>query len=213
MIHIEDLIDEPFGAAALQQLIARPGVLQRGRVYRPVDIAQALRAEFGVLGGRTTKEAVLVAFKGYLKGKRSAFSKIGRGRYRFLGPDGQGAAAAEAVPDAELELGGGLCQVYAWYLPHYRRVSPERWPVQIGWAGPDGLDLPVDELPETPCVLLRLRCADEELAAKRAMLIQAHLESRGRAVPDLPSSHWFETNRDELEQVARAILPPDDLRQ
>ena len=183
---MDDLVKERFGADAARELCQKPGLFERGRVYRRIQISRKLRDEFVERGGdeKTTPEAVAVALKKWLVASDSPFSRVGRGRYRFAGveastgqmfdagvvSEGSDAAYGEELTP-QRELGTGPYEVYAWCLPQYQEASGDRWPIKIGRAGPDGLRRRVrdfqENLPERPRYLLRLRCADDREAKDR----------------------------------------------
>ena len=108
---LNDLIKEPFGAAAARELCRMVGLFQPGRLYRRIEISDALRKEFVRYGGAsgTTNAAVATVLKKWLLTHASPFRKEMRGRYRFLGLEAdtkQYPAASPggfAVRDAPLE--------------------------------------------------------------------------------------------------------------
>jgi len=113
------------------------------------------------------------------------------------------------------EIGAGSYEVYAWYLPRYQATSENRWPIKIGKAGPDGLSRGLSDfhanLPEQPCYLLRLRCADDREARDREALLHAWFRSRGQGLNDPPSKNWFLTNPSEIADAVRNIIGADAL--
>lgn len=223
---IEELAKERFGADAARELCRRPGLFERGRLYRRHEISRTLRDEFVRRGGAegTTKDDVARVLKKWLLGRDSPFEKEMRGRYRFVRADGStgrtpdsvdghpdGVDAAEvADPAPGKELGEGPYEVYAWCLPLYQEASGGRWPIKIGMAGPDGLlrrfrDFH-ENLPESPRYLLRLGCADAREARDREFLLHAWFRSRGQKLDGVPGEEWFLTNPDEIEEAVRNII-------
>lgn len=221
---MDDLVKERFGADAARELCQKPGLFERGRVYRRIQISRKLRDEFVERGGdeKTTPEAVAVALKKWLVASDSPFSRVGRGRYRFAGveastgqmfdagvvSEGSDAAYGEELTP-QRELGSGPHEVYAWCLPQYQETFGDRWPIKIGRAGPDGLRRRIREiqesLPERPRYLLRLGCADDREAKDRESLLHAWFRSRRQKLDDLPGEEWFVTNPDEIEEAIRNI--------
>ena len=221
---MDDLVKERFGADAARELCQKPGLFERGRVYRRIQISRKLRDEFVERGGdeKTTPEAVAVALKKWLVASDSPFSRVGRGRYRFAGveastgqmfdagvvSEGSDAAYGEELTP-QRELGTGPYEVYAWCLPQYQEASGDRWPIKIGRAGPDGLRRRVrdfqENLPERPRYLLRLRCADDREAKDRESLLHAWFRIRRQKLDDLPGGNWFVTNPDEIAEAIRNV--------
>lgn len=121
---------------------------------------------------------------------------------------------SDAPGDGELtperEIGAGPCEVYAWCLPRYQATTGSRWPIKIGKAGNHGLGRRLsdfhEDLPEQPCYLLRLRCADDREARDREALLHAWFRSRGLELNDLPGKGWFLTNPREIEDAIRSII-------
>ena len=230
---LNHLVKEPFGAAAARELCRGGGVFEPGRLYRRLEISDALRGAFVEHGGAagTTRARVAQVLKKWLVGSASPFRKEARGLYRFLGREADaarylGAAvpsiAANAVNDASLdvgltperEIGTGPCEVHAWCLPRYVTACDGRWPIKVGSAGAEGfaralLDF-LDNLPERPRYLLRLGCADETEALRREMLLHAWFTSRGQQVDGAPGNGWFHTNPGEVEQAARNLVATDN---
>lgn len=167
--------------------------------------------------------------KKWLSAPSSPFRKEMRGRYRFLGFDatigqspgvaGPASASTDAPPSVEpspvREIGSGPCEVYAWCLPRYQATSDDRWPIKIGKAGPDGLGGRLSDfhenLPEQPCYLLRLGCADDREARDREALLHAWFRSRGQELNDLPGKEWFLTNPREIADAVGNIIGTDAL--
>ena len=107
------------------------------------------------------------------------------------------------------ELREGTHEVYAWYLPQYERAVGDRWPIKIGRAGPDGLRRRLrdfqENLPERPCYLFRLGCANDREARDLESLLHAWFRTRGQKLKDVPGEEWFLTNPSEIEEAFRAI--------
>ena len=223
---IEDLVKERFGTAVAHELSRKSGLFEHGKLYPRSHITETLRDEFVRRGGDddTGKDAVARVLKKWLSAPGSPFRKEMRGRYRFLGFDatiGQaldmanpGTASRNAPktggPSPVREIGAGPYEVYAWYLPRYQATSEDRWPIKIGKAGPDGLSRRLgdfhENLPEQPCYLLRLRCADDREARDREALLHAWFRSRGQELRDLPGKEWFMTNPQEIADAVRNII-------
>ncbi len=228
---IEDLVKERFGTDVARELSRKPGLFEHGKLYPRSHITETLRDEFVRRGGDddTRKDAVARVLKKWLAAPSSPFRKEMRGRYRFLGFDATiGQALGMADPDSTnrdapragapspvREIGAGSYEVYAWYLPRYQATSENRWPIKIGKAGPDGLSRGLSDfhenLPEQPCYLLRLRCADDREARDREALLHAWFRSRGQGLNDPPSKNWFLTNPSEIADAVRNIIGADAL--
>ena len=229
---IEDLVKERFGTDVARELSRKPGLFKHGKLYPRSHITETLRDEFVRRGGDddTRKDAVARVLKKWLPAPDSPFRKEMRGRYRFLGfdatighalnmaaPDSAGRKAPKASgPGPVREIGAGPCEVYAWYLPRYQASSENRWPIKIGKAGPDGLtrrlgDI-LENLPEQPCYLLRLCCADDREARDREALLHAWFRSRGQELTDLPGKKWFMTNPQEIADAVRNIIGANALQ-
>ncbi len=225
-----DLVMERFGAAALRELCREPGIFEPGKLYRRVEISQRLRDAFVACGGSddTTKHDVAIVLKKWLTRPESPFRREARGRYRFLGPEGEaerlraahdqgnsGGRVSHGDPAPEREIGEGRHEVYAWCLPQYQVTAGRRWPIKIGRAGPEGFarrwrDFR-ENLPERPRYVLRLACADEREARDREALLHAWFRTRGRKLKDLPGQEWFLTNPAEIDEAIRNIIGPADL--
>lgn len=226
---MDDLVKERFGAAAARELCRKRDLFEQGTLYKRIEISETLRDEFVRCGGdeNTRTDDVAIVLKKWLLGSISPFRKEIRGRYRFLGFDGAtgqvldvaaagsagGDVANGGAPVPEREIGAGPYEVYAWCLPQYQANSDARWPIQIGKAGPGGLKRALrdfqENLPEWPCYLLRLWCADEREARERESLLHAWFRSRGQKLNDLPGEEWFLTNPSEIEEAIRNIIGAD----
>lgn len=230
---LNHLVKEPFGAAAAHALCRVRGLFEPGRLYRRLEISDALRGAFVEHGGAadTTRARVAQVLKKWLVGSASPFRKEARGLYRFLGWEADAARylaasapviAAHAVNDASLdvgltperEIGAGPCEVHAWCLPRYEAASDGRWPIKVGSAGAEGFARALldnlDNLPERPRYLLRLGCADESEARRREVLLHAWFTSRGQQVDGAPGNGWFHTNPGEVEQAVRNLVATDN---
>ncbi|MDE0110589.1 MAG: GIY-YIG nuclease family protein [Bryobacterales bacterium] len=223
---IEDLVKERFGTAVARELSRKPGLFEHGKLYPRSHITETLRDEFVRRGGDddTRKDAVARVLKKWLSGPSCPFRKEMRGRYRFLGfdatigqalgiarPDSaKGEAPRTGAPSPVQEIGAGSYEVYAWYLPRYQATSENRWPIKIGKAGPDGLSRRLSDfhenLPEEPCYLLRIRCANDREARDREALLHAWFRSRGQELNDLPGKEWFLTNPREIADAVGNII-------
>lgn len=223
---VKDLVKERFGADVARELSRKPGLFEDGKLYQRREIAEKLCVEFVRRGGddNTRKDAVARVLKKWLSAPSSPFRKEMRGRYRFLGFDatiGQALGMADpgsatrhaprtVAPSPVQEIGAGSYEVYAWYLPRYQATSENRWPIKIGKAGPDGLSSSLSDfqenLPEQPCYLLRLRCADDREARDREALLHAWFRSRAQELNDRPSKNWFLTNPAEIADAVRNII-------
>lgn len=226
---IEDLVKEPFGTAVARELCQKSGLFEQGKLYKRIQITETLREEFVNRGGDvdTENDAVARVLKKWLSGPDSPFEKVMHGRYRFLGLDGateqaldvedrgngRSDASRGSAPAPEREIGVGPYEVYAWCLPQYQASSADRWPIQIGKAGPAGLRRRLSDfhgnLPERPRYLLRLRCANEREARDREALLHAWFRSRGQKLNDLPGEEWFLTNASEIEEAVRNLIDAD----
>ncbi len=226
---IEDLVKEPFGADAAHELCRVPKLFEPGALYKRVQISETLLSEFVRRGGSdtTTKDQVATVLKKRLLDPSGPFRKEKRGRYRFVGFDGQ-SEREFGLGDRDIEgndpandegltpgreFGEGPCEVYAWCLPQYQETSGDRWPIKIGRAGPDGLRRRFrdfqENLPERPRYLLRLGCADDREAKDRESLLHAWFRSRGQKLDDLPGEEWFLTNPSEIEKAIQNIIRAD----
>ena len=223
---LNDLIKEPFGAAAARELCRMGGLFQSGRLYRRIEISDALRKEFVRHGGAsgTTNAAVATVLKKWLLTRASPFRKEMRGRYRFLGLEGDARQYPGASPggfvvrDApleialspELEIGAGPCEVYAWCMPGYMASGDGRWPVQFGRAGIEGFNGQLREfqkcLPERPRYLLRLGCADMAEARRKKSLLNAWFTERGQEIAEALGNDWFKTNPDEIDEAVQDLM-------
>ena len=225
---METLVEEGFGADAARELCNVRGLFEPNTLYKRVEISEALRDAFNERGGKTTKDAVAIVLKKWLKGTSSPFEWVRRGRYRFVGFEGQPGQVIdpgdrvfegdEVSENDELtparEFGKGPHEVYAWCLPRYQATSDGRWPIKIGRAGSDGLRRRLrdfqENLPERPRYLLRLRCADGHEARDREFLLHAWFRSRGQKLDDAPGEEWFLANPGEIEEAIRNITGIDD---
>lgn len=227
---LSQLTKAPFGAAAARELCRLSGLFEAGRLYRRVEVCDALRAAFIEHGGPadTSRERVATVLKKWLVGSASPFRREARGLYLFLGFEGgavqyeSAPARARAVMDAafvegltpEREIGAGRYEVYAWSLPLCESTGGERWPIKLGCAGEEGFARKLrdiqDDLPERPRYLLRLGCADQAQAKRREMILHAWFASRGQALDAAPGIGWFETNPQEIEQAVHNLVVEDD---
>ena len=228
---VRDLVKHRFGITVARELCEKFGLFEQGRLYRRSDISGTLRDEFVRRGGSddTTKDSVARVLKKWLLHPDSPFQKEARGLYRFLGSGGvigqslevadRGTASSDAArgdaPTPECEIGAGPYEVYAWCLPRYQATSGDRWPIKIGRAGPGGLRRRLSDfqenLPERPCYLLRLGCADEREARDREALLHAWFRSRRQKLEELPGEEWFLTSPSEIKEAVRHIVEPDAL--
>ena len=226
----EYLVREPFGQETARVLSRKPGLFEVGRVYRRREITATLHARFKSYGGQDTrKERMGRVFKGWLRSSDCPFKPVGGlGRYEFLGYDDSpeqpplsaGSSAMESgllddtLDTPDLRFGNGPYEVYAWFLPQYRTSSRDNcWPIKIGHAGPDGLSRRVLDfsanLPERPCYLLRIGCAEEAEARKRESLLHSYFDVRGRKIEDLPGNEWFSTNKEEVREAVELLMFPN----
>ena len=223
---LEDLIRDPFGAAAARGLCRGSGLFEPGRLYRRIEITERLRREFVRQGGAsgTTNTAVATVLKKWLLTRASPFRREMRGRYRYLGferdtmhnPDtGAGGSAVRDAPvddglTPELEIGAGPCEVYAWCLPGYRVSVAGRWPIRVGRAGIEGFKGRLrnfrKNLPERPRYLLRLGCADDAEARRRERLLHAWFTDRGQELEEAPGNEWFLTNPGEIDEAIQHLM-------
>ena len=221
---LDDLVRERFGADAAREVCQISGLFEHDKLYRRVEISDTIRDEFVKRGGdaTTTRDAVALVLKRWLLGSTSPFRKEQRGRYRFVGTSGSASQIREhgergseedALPGSGLrpvrEMGEGLYEVYAWYLPQYEHAAGGRWPIKIGRAGPDGLRRRLrdfqENIPERPCYLFRFGCANDREARDLESLLHAWFRTRGRNLEDVPGEEWFDTNPSEIAQAYRAI--------
>lgn len=226
MDRLEDLVRDPFGAAAARELCRRSGLFEPGRLYRRIEISDTMRREFVRQGGAsgTTNAAVATVLKKWLLTTASPFRREMRGRYRFLAFErgirqypGAGAGAS-AVRDApvddgpvpESEIGAGPCEVYAWCMPGYQADENDRWPIRIGRAGAEGFQGRLrgfhENLPERPRYLLRLGCADEAEARRREMLLHAWFTDRGQQFEEASGNAWFLTHPYEIDDAIQHLF-------
>ena len=223
---LEDLVRDPFGAAAARELCRRSGLFEPGRLYRRIEISDTMRREFVRQGGASgaTNAAVAAVLKKWLLTSASPFRREMRGRYRFLGFErgirqypspGVGVFAVRDAPlderpTPERENATGPCEVYAWCLPGYQAADGGCWPIRIGKAGTEGFQGRLrnfhEDLPERPRYLLRLGCADEAEARRREMLLHAWFTSRGQKLEDVSGDAWFMTNPDELDEAIQHLF-------
>lgn len=223
---LNDLIKDPFGAAAARELCRKGGLFEPGRLYRRIEISETLRREFVRHGGAsgTTNTAVATVLKKWLLTRSSPFRKETRGRYRFLGLEienrdypGAGVggspvrdAPMDYAPAPEREIGAGPCEVYAWCMPGYRATGDGRWPVRIGRAGAEGFRGQLrdfhENLPEQPRYLLRLGCADDAEARRREALLHAWFTERGQQLDEAPGDNWFLTNPGQIDEAAQDLM-------
>lgn len=223
---LEDLVRDPFGAAAARELCRRSSLFEPGRLYRRIEISDTMRREFVRRGGAsgTTNAAVGTVLKKWLLTPASPFRREMRGRYRFLGFEkgireysGAGAGAS-AVRDApvddgptpESEIGAGPWEVYAWCMPGYQANESDRWPIRIGRAGAEGFKGRLrgfhENLPERPRYLLRLGCADEAEARRREMLLHAWFTDRGQRFEEASGNAWFLTHPYEIDDAIQHLF-------
>ncbi len=224
---LEDLIRDPFGAAAARELCRGRGLFEPGRLYRRIEITERLRREFVRRGGTsgTTNAAVATVLKKWLLTRASPFRRETRGRYRYLGLErdamqnqgmGVGGYAVRDAPvddglTPELEIGAGPCEVYAWCIPGYRvSGGGDRWPTKIGRAGTEGFNGLLrdfhENLPERPRYLLRLGCADDAEARRRERLLHAWFMDRGQQLEEAPGNEWFITNPGEIDEAIQHLM-------
>ncbi|MCY3940166.1 MAG: hypothetical protein OXG29_03675 [Gammaproteobacteria bacterium] len=223
---LNDLIKDPFGAAAARELCRRNGLFEPGRLYRRIEISETLRKEFVRRGGAsgTTNAAVATVLKKWLLTRASPFRREMRGRYRFLGleRENEGYAGAgvggfpvrdapmDYAPTPELEIGAGPCEVYAWCMPGYKAAGDGRWPIRIGRAGTEGFKAQLrdfhENLPERPRYLLRLGCADDAEARRREALLQAWFTERGQQLDEAPGDGWFLANPGQIDEAAQHLM-------
>ena len=223
---LNDLIKDPFGAAAARELCRRSGLFEPGRLYRRIEISETLRKEFVRRGGAsgTTNAAVATVLKKWLLTRASPFHREMRGRYRFLGleRENEGYAGAgvggfpvrdapmDYAPTPELEIGAGPCEVYAWCMPGYKAAGDGRWPIRIGRAGTEGFKAQLrdfhENLPERPRYLLRLGCADDAEARRREALLQAWFTERGQQLDEAPGDGWFLANPGQIDEAAQHLM-------
>ncbi|MCY3988604.1 MAG: hypothetical protein OXF94_08410 [Gammaproteobacteria bacterium] len=223
---MNDLIKDPFGAAAARELCRRSGLFEPGRLYRRIEISETLRKEFVRRGGAsgTTNAAVATVLKKWLLTRASPFHREMRGRYRFLGleRENEGYAGAgvggfpvrdapmDYAPTPELEIGAGPCEVYAWCMPGYKAAGDGRWPIRIGRAGTEGFKAQLrdfhENLPERPRYLLRLGCADDAEARRREALLQAWFTERGQQLDEAPGDGWFLANPGQIDEAAQHLM-------
>ena len=227
---LRQLTKIPIGTGAARELCRLNQLFEPGRLYRRVEVSDALRAAFIEHGGSadTSREWVATVLRKWLVGSASPFRKEARGLYLFLGfEDGavqyEGAPArANAVSDAPLvesltperEIGAGPCEVYAWSLPMYESIGGVRWPIKLGCAGEEGFARKLrefqDDLPERPRYLLRFGCADQAQAQRCEMILHAWFASRGQELDGSPGRRWFQTNPREIEQAVHNLSVEDD---
>jgi len=223
---LNDLIKDPFGAAAARELCRQSGLFEPGRLYRRIEISETLRQEFVRRGGDsgTTNTAVAIVLKKWLLTRASPFRRETRGRYRFLGLErdttqyrstGVGGLAVRDAPmddgpTPELEIGAGPCEVYAWCLPAYRATGNGHWPIRIGRAGNEGFKGQLREfhenLPERPRYLLRLGCADDAEARRRETLLHAWFTERGQQLEEASGDAWFLTNPGQIDEAIQHLM-------
>lgn len=223
---LDDLIKDSFAAAAARELCRTGGLFKPGRLYRRIEISEAMRREFVRRGGAsdTTNTAVATVLKKWLLTRASPFRRETRGRYRFLGLErdttqyrsagGGGLAVRDApvdsVPTPELEIGAGPCEVYAWCLPGYRAAGDGRWPIRIGSAGAEGFKGQLrdfhENLPERPRYLLRLGCADDAEARRRETLLHAWFTERGQQLEEASGDAWFLTNPGQIDEAIQHLM-------
>lgn len=223
---LSQLTKAPFGTAAARELCRLNELFETGRLYRRVEVSDALRAAFIDHGGSadTSRERVATVLKKWLVGSASPFRKEARGLYLFLGLEHvavqyeRAPPRAKAVNDApfveclmpEREIGAGPCEVYAWSLPLYESIGGARWPIKVGCAGEEGFAVKLrsfqDDLPERPRYLLRLGCADHTQARRCEMILHAWFASRGQELGGTPGNGWFQTNPREIEQVVHNLV-------
>ncbi len=226
---LDDLTKEPFGADAARELCRKSGLFEPGRLYRRIEISETLRREFVGHGGdsSTTTADVATVLKKWLFGSASPFQREMRGRYRFLGYEGEAKqepvteGRINSINDApmddglipEREFAQGPCEVYAWCLPWYQTTAGTRWPIKIGKAGTEGFKRRLrdfqENLPERPRYLLRLGCADDVEARRREMLLHAWFASRGQKLEEVSGNEWFHTNPGEIEEAIRNLMGED----
>ena len=223
---LEDLIRDPFGAAATRELCRRGGLFEPGRLYRRIEISDTLRKEFVRQGGTsgTTNADVATVLKKWLLTRASPFRREMRGRYRFLGFESDtmqnpgtsvgGYAVRDAPvddgPTPELEIGAGPCEVYAWCIPGYRVSGGGRWPIKVGRAGTEGFKGRLRDfrknLPERPRYLLRLGCAGDAEARRRERLLRAWFTDRGQQLEEAWGNEWFLTNPGEIDEAIQHLM-------
>ena len=223
---LEDLIKDPFGAAAARELCCRSGLFEPSRLYRRIEISETLCKEFVRHGGDpgTTNAAGATVLKKWLLPRASPFRREARGRYRFLGLQrenreypGAGVggspvrdAPMDYAPTPEREIGEGPCEVYAWCMPGYGATRDGRWPIRIGRAGAEGFKGQLrdfhENLPERPRYLLRLGCTDDAETRRREKALLAWFTERGQQLEEASGDAWFLTNPGEIDEAIEHLM-------
>ncbi|MDE0628808.1 MAG: hypothetical protein OXH99_20630 [Bryobacterales bacterium] len=225
---MDDLVKDRFGTAVALELCKTSRLFELGKLYKRIVIVETLRDEFVKRGGdhETQRAVVARVLKKWLLGPASPFKRETFGRYRFLGFDAAtrqtleaengGIASGDGSPAPERGIGEGPRGMYAWCLPQYQPTSGDRWPIEIGRAGPEGFRRTLakiqENIPERPRYVLRLGCADELEARDRESLLRAWFRSRGQKLHKLPGKGWFRTNPSEIADAVRNIIGGDGLR-
>ena len=223
---LEDLIKDPFGAAAARELCCRSGLFEPSRLYRRIEISETLCKEFVRHGGDpgTTNAAVATVLKKWLLTRASHFRREARGRYRLLGLQrenreypGAGVggspvrdAPMDYAPTPEREIGEGPCEVYAGCMPGYGATRDGRWPIRIGRAGAEGFKGQLrdfhENLPERPRYLLRLGCTDDAETRRREKALLAWFTERGQQLEEASGDAWFLTNPGEIDEAIEHLM-------
>ena len=119
--------------------------------------------------------------------------------------------AEEDIPILR-SYGEGDKAVYVYYYPVYEQFAKKSgsssFPIKIGYTAGSIQARVVSQvataLPELPKIALVLR---SPLASSIEKSLHLMLSTRGRKIPDIPGSEWFNTSIQEIEQLVMVIDP------
>jgi hypothetical protein len=115
---------------------------------------------------------------------------------------------------ADRVVGIGHQQVYCFYLDAYRDLALSRgestWPIKIGMSAGQlsaRLEAHRTALPEAPHLALLI---ETDNAATLEKVIHGVLTLRGKRSEGTGGAEWFTTTPDEIEEIYRSTLGPQD---
>ena len=116
---------------------------------------------------------------------------------------------APAIAAPEVEIGSGSNAVYGWYYPAYKELAELKghstWPIKVGLSDADARTRMVDSRGYAPeqSVLAFVHNINDSAACEK--IYHGQLEVLGRKVGDSVGKEWFNTNLDELRELAEHI--------